>query len=212
LIQEDEMTDQHRIETDEALRAIIGAINPAVQMKINTTIDDFARAYIALSPFLVLSTSDRAGRQDVSPKGDTPGFVVVESDTTLLIPDRKGNKLVYGLQNILENPHVGVLFMVPGTGETLRVNGRATLTSDPQVCQRLSARGQPALLAIRVTVDECFFHCAKAFLRAQLWKPEAWPDRLRVSFGKMLAPKFGGGAEVEQTIDTMIEEDYRSNL
>lgn len=206
------MTDQHRIETADALRAVIGEINPAVQAKVNTTIDAFARAYIARSPFVVLSTSDRAGHQDVSPKGDTPGFVAVESDTTLLIPDRKGNKLVYGLQNILENPHVGVLFMVPGTNETLRVNGTATLTSDPDVCQRLAARGQPAVLAVRVVVEECFFHCAKAFLRAQLWKPEAWPNPLRISFGKMLAPKFGGDAQLEQAIDTMIEEDYRNNL
>jgi PPOX class probable FMN-dependent enzyme len=206
------MTDQHGIETVEALRAIIGEVSPAVQVKVNTAIDDFARAFIARSPFVVLSTSDRSGRQDVSPKGDTPGFVAVESDATLLIPDRKGNKLVYGLQNILENPHVGVLFLVPGTGETLRVNGRAALTSDPAVCQRLSARGQPAQLAIRITVEECFFHCAKAFLRAQLWKPEAWPENLRISFGKMLAPKFGGDAQLATTIDQMIEDDYRTNL
>jgi PPOX class probable FMN-dependent enzyme len=206
------MADQHGIETVEALRAIIGELNPAVQVKINTAIDEYARAFIARSPFLVLSTSDRSGRQDVSPKGDGPGFVTVENEATLLIPDRKGNKLVYGLQNILENPHVGVLFMVPGTGETLRVNGTAALTSDPAVCECLSARGQAAQLAIRVTVQECFFHCAKAFLRAQLWKPETWGERLRISFGQMLAPKFGGDAKVAEAIDEMIEDDYRTNL
>jgi PPOX class probable FMN-dependent enzyme len=206
------MTDQHEIQTAERLRAVIGELNPAAQVKINTAIDDYARAFIARSPFLVLSTSDRTGRQDVSPKGDAPGFVAVEDDATLLIPDRKGNRLVYGLQNIIENPHVGVLFMVPGTGETLRVNGSAMLTNDPETCERLSARGQPAQLAIRVTVQECFFHCAKAFLRAQLWKPETWGDRLRISFGQMLAPKFGGDAKVADAIDTMIEEDYRTNL
>ena len=206
------MTDQHAIDTADALRAIIGEINPAVQMKVNTAIDEFARAYIALSPFLVLSTSDRAGRQDVSPKGDTPGFVAVENETTLLIPDRKGNRLVYGLQNIIENPHVGVLFLVPGTNETLRVNGTAALTNDPAICQRLAARGQPALLAIRVRVEQCFFHCAKAFLRAQLWKSECWPANLRVSFGQMLAPKLGGDQQMAQMIDTMIDEDYRTNL
>jgi len=206
------MADPHGIESAEALRAIIGEINPAVQVKINTAIDEFARAFIARSPFVVLSTSDRNGRQDVSPKGDGPGFVAVESDTTLLIPDRKGNRLVYGLQNIIDNPHVGVLFLVPGTGETLRVNGTATLTADPAVCHRLAARGQPAQLAIRVTVAECFFHCAKAFLRAQLWKPESWPENLRISFGKMLAPKFGGDAQLADTIDQMIDEDYRTNL
>jgi PPOX class probable FMN-dependent enzyme len=206
------MTDQHAIDTPDALRAIIGEVNPAVQLKVNPAIDEFARAYIALSPFIVLSTSDRAGRQDISPKGDTPGFVAVENETTLLIPDRKGNRLVYGLQNIIENPHVGVLFLVPGTNETLRVNGTASLTNDPAICQQLAARGQAAVLAIRVRVEECFFHCAKAFLRAQLWKSESWPANLRLSFGKMLAPKLGGDEQMAKMIDTMIEEDYRTNL
>lgn len=206
------MTDPHAIDSVDALRAIIGEINPAVQVKINPAIDEFARAYIAVSPFIVLSTSDRAGRQDVSPKGDTPGFVLIEDATTLLIPDRKGNRLVYSLQNIVENPHVGVLFMVPGTNETLRVNGTASLTSDPEICQRLAARGQAAMLAIRVRVEECFFHCAKAFLRAQLWKPESWPANLRLSFGRMLAPKLGGDEQMVKMIDAMIDEDYRTNL
>ena len=206
------MTDAHTIDTVDGLRAIIGEVNPAVQVKINPAIDEFARAYIAVSPFIVLSTSDRTGRQDVSPKGDTPGFVVVENETTLLIPDRKGNRLIYSLQNIIENPHVGVLFLVPGTNETVRVNGTASLTNDPEVCQRLSARGQAALLAIRVRVEECFFHCAKAFLRAQLWQPPNWPANLRPSFGKMLAPKLGGDEQMVKMIDTMIDEDYRTNL
>jgi PPOX class probable FMN-dependent enzyme len=202
----------HRIDTVEALRAIIGEPSPAVAVKVATLIDEFARDFIARSPFLVLSTSDGTGRQDVSPKGDVPGFVVVESASTLLVPDRKGNKLIFGLQNILANPHVGVLLMVPGTNETLRINGSAELTSDPDVLARLTARGQPALLAIRVRVEECFFHCAKAFLRAELWKPESWPAAYKVSFGKMLAPKFGGDAEMASSIDAMIDEDYRENL
>jgi hypothetical protein len=159
-----------------------------------------------------LSTSDRSGRQDVSPKGDPPGFVAVENDKTLLIPDRKGNKLIFGLTNILENPHVGVLFVVPGTPETLRVNGTAELTHDPAVIERLSARGQPALLAIRVHVEDCFFHCAKAFIRSELWKSESWPERQRLSFGKMLAPKLGGDDTLADAIDTMVAEDYRTNL
>jgi PPOX class probable FMN-dependent enzyme len=204
-------TNGYRIETVEGLRAVIGEPSPAVQVKIDSALDGYGRDFIARSPFLLLSTSDAAGRQDVSPKGDMPGFVAVENDTTLLIPDRKGNKLVFGLQNILLNPHVGVLFIVPGTNETLRVNGRAELTSDPSICQRLTGRGQPAVLAIRVTVEECFFHCAKAFLRASLWKAETWTPH-RVSFGAMLAPKFGGDEQVAKAIDAMIDEDYRSGL
>lgn len=204
--------DAHRITTVEALRAVVGEANPATRVKVGDRIDDYARAFIARAPFLVLSTSDADGQQDVSPKGDGAGFVQVEDEHTLLIPDRSGNKLVMGLQNILANPHVGLLFMVPGTGETLRVNGRAELTTDPALLARLTARGKPAVLVIRVTVEECFFHCAKAFLRAQLWKPATWPDNLRISFGKMLAGKLGGDAQVAAAIDTLIDEDYRTNL
>lgn len=206
------MSDRHRIATVEELRAVIGEPNPAVSLKLETALNGHARAFIARSPFLVLSTSDGAGAQDVSPKGDAPGFVAVEDEHTLLIPDRKGNKLVFGLQNILVNPHVGVLFLVPGTNETLRVNGRAELTADPAVLERLAARGQAALLAIRVRVDECFFHCGKAFLRAQLWKPAAWQSAERVSFGRMFAEKTGGDDELARSIDAMIDQDYETGL
>ncbi len=204
--------DAARITTVEELRAVIGEPSPATQMKVWSTLEPPAREFIARSPFLVLATADAAGNQDVSPKGDIPGFVAVPDERTLLIADRKGNKLVMGLQNVLENPHVGVLFLVPGTNETLRVNGRAELTRDAAVCEQLAARGQPALLAIRVTVDECFFHCAKAFLRAELWKPATWPAGVRVSFGKMFAAKLGGDETMAQQIDAVIEDDYRSNL
>lgn len=136
----------------------------------------------------------------------------VEDESTLLIPDRKGNKLIFSLQNILANPQVALIFLVPGTEETLRVHGTARLTADPDVLERLDARGQPALLAIRVRVDACFFYCAKAFKRSRLWDPASWPQPLRVSFGKLLARKLGGGAELEGSIDRMIEDDYKNNL
>lgn len=205
-------TDPHRIDGIEALRAVVGESGPATEAKIETTLGEFARAFIARSPFLVMATADRDGHLDVSPKGDGPGFVAVEDEHTLLVPDRTGNRLVFGLQNVLANPRIGLIFLVPGTGETLRVNGRAELTKDPEICQRLSERGKPAQLAIRVTVEECFFHCAKAFLRAQLWKPESWPPHEKVSFGKMMAPKFGGDEQVAAAIDQMIDDDYRDNL
>jgi len=201
----------HQIQSGEQLRAIVGEVNPVTSLKLGAALDAAARDFIARSPFLVLSTSDTEGNQDVSPKGDAPGFVAIEDDQTLLVPDRKGNRLIYGLQNILANPHVGLLFMVPGTSETLRVNGAASLTADPDICARLSARGQPAQLAIRVTVRECFFHCGKAFLRAQLWKPETWPHHT-VSFGKILARKVGADETMAEQIDEVIADDYRNNL
>jgi PPOX class probable FMN-dependent enzyme len=204
--------DPHRITSVEQIRALVGEFNPSAQLKVSDALDAHARAFVARSPFLLLSTSDADGRADVSPKGDHAGFVAVEDERTLLIPDRSGNRLIFGLQNILANPQVGLLFLIPGTGETLRVNGRAHLTGDPAIRERLSSRGKPALLAIRVEVEECFFHCAKAFLRAALWKPETWPKDVKVSFGRIMADKLGSGDDVAQAIDVMIEENYRTDL
>jgi uncharacterized protein len=205
-------TDPHRLTTVEQLRAIIGEPPPLVSHKLWKTLEPAAVEFINRSPFLLLATADANGNQDVSPKGDGPGFVAIENDTTLLIPDRKGNKLVFGLQNILMNPHVGLLFLIPGTGETLRVNGTAELTAAPAVLERLSARRQRAVIAIRVTVKECFFHCAKAFLRSQLWQPDTWQPQHRISFGKLLAAKAGGDDQMAQQIDQLVEQDYQTNL
>jgi uncharacterized protein len=205
-------TDPYRITTVEQLRARIGEPSPLVEYKLWRSLEPVAIEFIQRSPFLLLATSDAAGNLDVSPKGDGPGFVAVEDPATLLIPDRKGNRLIFGLQNILANPHVGLIFLIPGTGETLRVNGTAEVTADPAVLEKLSARGQPAVVAIRVKVQECFLHCAKAFLRAQLWRPEGWPPRQPLSFGKILAPRIGGDEALAQKIDQFVEEDYKTNL
>ena len=206
------MTDPHALTTVEQVRAIIGEESPVVRTKLFQGLEATAKGFIARSPLVLLATADRDGRPDVSPKGDEPGFVAVEDDQTLLVPDRKGNKLIFALQNILANPTVALIFLVPGTEETLRVHGTAALTADPAVLQRLTARGQPALLAIRVRVERCFFHCAKAFKRSRLWHPETWPPNLRISFGKLLAPRLGGGDDLAGSIDRMIQEDYKTNL
>lgn len=202
----------HRITTLEEIRAIVGEPNSVTPQKVFSALDRTATDFIARSPFLLLATADREGRPDVSPKGDGPGFVAVEDEHTILIPDRKGNRLVFSLQNLLANPNVAVIFLVPGTDETLRVHGTAELTRDPAVLERLSARGQAALLAIRVTVRASFFHCAKAFRRSRLWQAESWPPRQKISFGKMLAPKIGGDDSVAEIIDRAVEEDYEQNL
>jgi PPOX class probable FMN-dependent enzyme len=206
--------DDGRVETLGALRDIIGEPVEGIDLKVYDTVGPEAQAFIARSPFLVLSTADADGNLDASPKGDDPGFVEVEDEHTLLIPDRPGNKLVYGLRNVLENPHVGVLFFVPGTTETLRANGRAELRRDPELLARLAARGKPAVVAIRVHVDECFFHCSKAFIRSKLWKPDTWPEKQKISFGRMFAERLGVADDdsLTTTIDAMVEEDYRTNL
>lgn len=207
-----ENSGDHRITTVEQLRAILGEPNPMTPKKLLRELDEMAIDFIRRSPFLVLGTADADGNQDASPKGDGPGFVFIENASTLLVPDRRGNKLLFSLQNILVNPHVGIIFMIPGTDETLRVNGTAELTSDPVLLERLSARGTPAQLAMRVTVRECFFHCAKAFIRSQLWNPETWPARKHISWGKYLASKVGAGEEVAMKIDEHVQQDYKNNL
>jgi uncharacterized protein len=207
-----ENSHNHRIETVARLQALIGEPNPLTPKKLFSSLDQAAIDFIRRSPFLVLATADAQGNQDASPKGDGQGFVAVEDEHTLLIPERKGNRLMFGLRNILSNPQVGIIFLVPGTDETLRVNGAAELSDDPDLLVRLSARGAPALLAIRVTVRECFFHCAKAFIRSQLWKPATWPERRKISFGKILSAKVGGGEELARQVDKAVEQDYKDNL
>ena len=204
--------DPHAITTPERLREIVGEAMPGLDLKNQDVLDEFAIDFLGRSPFLVLSTSDTAGNLDASPKGDTPGFVLVEDEKTLVIPDRPGNKLVYGHLNIMANAKVGVLFLIPGTPETLRVNGTAELTADPDLLARLAARGKPAVLAIRVHVEECFFHCAKAFMRSKLWQADSWPERQKISFGRMLAKRVGGDEKVAKAVDKAVETDYRDNL
>jgi PPOX class probable FMN-dependent enzyme len=201
----------YRITTVDQLRTLMGEPHPATPRKLLRTLDDLAVDFIGRAPFMVLGTADAEGNQDVSPKGGAPGFVMVGDRNTLFIPDRKGNKLLFGLQNVLANPHVGLIFMVPGTDETLRVNGSAELSVDPAILSRLSSGGSPAQLAIRVHVRECFFHCAKALIRAQLWKPESWSEKIRFSWGRYLATRSDGEGAAEK-IDHMVEHDYKNNL
>lgn len=206
------MTTDYRIKDAAQLRELIGDPGTLVPKKLLGALDEAAMGFIRRAPFLVIATADAEGNQDASPKGDGPGFVVIENPSTLLIPDRKGNKLVFTFQNILANPHVGLIFMVPGTDETLRVNGTAELTVDPSILERLAARGSAAQLAIRLTIRECFFHCAKAFIRSQLWHPESWQERIKISWGKYLAEKMGADAQFATQIDQFVEQDYKTNL
>lgn len=194
-----------------ALRQRYGEIHPLARDKVLPGLDRHARAFIALSPFLVLGTADAAGNQDTSPRGDPPGFVQVADDRTLLIPDRPGNRRVDSLANIAAHPKVGLLFLVPGFDETLRVNGSARLSEDPALLARLAVQGRPALLAIVVTVEEVFFHCSKAFIRSRLWDPAARVERSRMpTLGRIIADQIAGvdAGEADRDIDA----DYRSGL
>ena len=201
-----------RIENAEALRKLIGFPTEMVPHKIHRELNARAIAFIGKSPMLMLSTTDARGQATVSPKGDPAGFVHVEDDRTLLIPERKGNKLIFSLTNILSNPAVGLIFLVPGTCETLRVQGTAELLDDVSLREKVPARNSKALLVIRVRVNECYFHCAKAFLRADLWKPETWPEKMTISFGEEIAENGGIGREAIGEFDRAVAGRYKSDL
>jgi PPOX class probable FMN-dependent enzyme len=167
---------KHVVTREDELRALMGLPSERAVKKESATLDEPTRKFIEHSPFLLLATANSAGQCDVSPKGDGPGFVRVLDERHLVIPDRPGNKRLDGMRNLLQNPHVGLIFLIPGREETLRVNGRASIVRDEEILAPLAARGKQPLLAIGVEVEECFFHCPKAFRRSQLWEPEAWPD------------------------------------
>lgn len=201
-----------RIETTEALRAVIGTPGEVVPHKIHRELNDRAIAFIGKSPMMLLSSADADGNATVSPKGDPAGFVLVEDSRSLLIPERKGNKLIFSLTNILAHPGVGLIFLVPGTGETLRVQGQAELRDDAGLCAKAAARGSPALLVIRVRVTECYFHCAKAFLRSNLWQPHTWPEKIAISFGEEVARGAGMDRESIREFDQAVAGRYRTDL
>ncbi len=206
------MSDPHAIESEEQLRELIEPPNPVIQTKLFESIDPFAKRFIEHAPIIMVATGSPEHGLDVSPKGDAPGFVEVESEKILLIPERPGNKLAYGFRNILANAQIGLIFIVPGVKETLRVNGRAELTRDPEVLERLSARNKPALLATRVHVEESFFHCGKAFIRSKLWKPDSWPEGMKADLGKQLAARMKAGDDVAREIETSLEKNYDEEL
>ncbi len=170
--------ESHAITTLDQLREVYP---PPAERSVNKEVDhldEHCRRFVALSPFVLISSSDSSGACDVSPKGGPPGFVHVLDRYRLLIPDATGNRRLDGLQNMLENPRVGLLFLIPGLGETLRANGRVELTRDPELLDGLETAGRPAKLALVVTVEVAYLHCAKALIRSKLWQPDSWPDEL----------------------------------
>jgi PPOX class probable FMN-dependent enzyme len=158
----------------DELTELVGPPVKRVADKVRHRLHELDRAWLAASPFCLLATADADGRCDVSPKGDPPGFTLVLDDTTIVLPDRPGNRRVDGFHNVLSNPHVGLIYLVPGRGDTLRVNGRASLVREAPFLDRMVVRGHRPTLALVVHVEEVFYHCSKAFLRSELWHPESW--------------------------------------
>jgi uncharacterized protein len=201
---------------EQTLRSLFPPTHTLAKIKALDHLDVHAKAFVARSPFLCIGTQTPDGRADVSPRGDPTGFVKILDDRTLLIPDRPGNNRLDTLANIIANPVVGLLFMVPGFDETLRVNGTAKLTRDPDLLAQLAVNDRQPTLAIVVSVDEVFLHCAKAFRRSRLWDPAERQDRSKMpSLLKILLDQTTGApddpAEMAK-IDAGLEEDYRKSM
>lgn len=200
-----------RIVDAAALRALYGKPNVRAANKALSRLDAHCRAFIGLSPFCVLGTAAADGSADCSPKGDAPGFVRVLDDETLLIPDRLGNNRVDSMSNIVENPNVGLIFFVPGMNETLRVNGKAEITTDGALLEPLSVHGKRPRTGLVVKVEEAFLHCAKALMRSKLWDPERHIDRESFpSLGRILADQTG--VQSPEIAEAAVEEAYRDKL
>jgi hypothetical protein len=199
------------IENAETLRRIYGAPGERAVKKQLDRLDRHCRAFIARSPFLVIASADTEGRCDASPKGDAPGFVAVIDDTTLLIPDRLGNNRTDTLGNLLARPGIGLIFFVPGLDETLRVNGRARVTTDPSLLEPLAVNGKVPRSGLLVSIEEVYFHCGKALIRADLWNPQKRLPRGEFpSLGRIIAEQIGGVDADEAERQTA--ESYRTRL
>ena len=184
--------DPHTIASLDALHGLYDAPSERVRLKQIDRLDEHCRAFIAASPFLILATCGSSGA-DGSPRGDRPGFVEVADDTTLLLPDRRGNNRIDSLRNIVENPAVGLIFLVPGVHETFRVNGRARISVDPALLARFAVDGKAPKTVLVITVQEAFIQCARALVRSDLWNPARHVRRDELpSIGTILAAHTGG--------------------
>ena len=191
------------------LRALYGQPSGLAVKKSLRRLDRHCREFIRLSPFLLVSTQGSDGA-DISPRGDPSGFVSVEDDGTILIPDRPGNNRIDTLENILHNPRVGIIFLVPGLNESLRINGAAEIVAGPEL-RRLAYQDRAPKTAIRVRIEEVFFHCAKALIRSNLWDPEARaPKGSLPPLGVILADQIAGVDGEAAT--AAIEDAYRTRL
>jgi PPOX class probable FMN-dependent enzyme len=202
-----------RITSVEELVALIGEAGQRARDKERRVLADLDRAWLAAAPFCMVATSDADGNCDVSPKGDPAGRLAhVIDDTTIAIAERPGNRRADGYRNILANPHVGLNFVIPGRGDTLRINGRAHLVSDAPYFDDLVVKGHRPVLALVVEIDQIYFHCSKAFLRAELWNPDTWaPDAVvprRSVIAQQLEPN---GLTVEQ-LDDYYGDSYTAKL
>lgn len=207
---------EHVVTNEQSLRALFPPVHTLAKLKSLDVLDDHAQAFIRRTPFICIGTQGRDGTADVSPRGDPAGFVAILDQHTLAIPDRPGNNRLDTMSNIIANPNVGLLFIIPGFDDTLRVNGQARLVTDPDLLDQLSMHDRAPRLAIVIRVTEVFLHCAKAFRRSRLWDPAHFQDRAAMpSLMKILLDQTTGAPDDTATMRQMdddLEKDYNSSM
>jgi PPOX class probable FMN-dependent enzyme len=204
---------QHQIGSEDQLRAIVGEpIHELVVVKSSKSLSEPMRKYIELSPFVCLATYGENGQADVSPRGDAPGFVHVLDDKTLVIPDRPGNKRLDSIVNIINQPNLALLFMIPSVLETLRVNGTGIVSNDPDLLARFEVSGKLPSLVIVVTVEEAFGHCSKAFRRSKLWGSDYLPSGRAPSLAEMMSGHLQLDEDTTSMLEAAIEDDAKNNM
>lgn len=196
---------RREVTSADELRAIVGQPTPAVAKKMTDRLSEAQQGWLKQSPLGFVATTDAHGRVDVSPKGDPPGFVQIIDDTTIAIPERPGNRRVDGFLNVLQRPHVGTVFVIPGRGDTLRINGSARILSDADYFDAMVVDGKRPILALEIDIEEVFFHCPKAFLRSDAWKPESWNPTAVPSVAQMA--KAFKPDQTQQELDAYYRED-----
>jgi uncharacterized protein len=216
MMKEFEVDPEFVITDERALRSLFQATHALAIQKQQGALDKHAQDFIRRSPFLCIGTQNLDGRADVSPRGDPAGFVKILDRHTLAIPDRPGNNRLDSLVNILANPNVGLLFIIPGFDDTLRVNGQASLVTDPEILESMRVKDRTPNLAIVVRVSEVFIHCAKAFRRSQLWNPDHLQDRAGMpSLMKIILDQSTGAPSDDdemRKLDDDLEDDYKKTL
>jgi PPOX class probable FMN-dependent enzyme len=208
-----ELAHPHAITSPDELWDLVGRPTEKVIAKERRELDERSRAFIASAPFLVLATFGADGSADVSPKGGPPGFVVVRSDTRIAIPEFPGNRRVDGLKNLVERSGVGIIFIVPGITETLRVNGVARVTRDPALLEETAVDGKRPWFVLDVEIRQVFSHCSKAFLRSHLWQPDTWPQPDEVtSPSRSIAERAVAERRSESAVRRDVEREYEPGL
>lgn len=201
---------QERITNEKELRDIVGYSSPLVSKKTIHELDSHCKEFIHHSPMIFISTSDNNGKCDVSPRGDRAGFIHIIDNKHFVIPERPGNRRLDSILNILSNPHIGIIFIIPRLEETLRINGTACVIKDPTILESMKANGKVPSFGIGVTVEECYMHCAKAFKRSKLWDQESWQDENELPKpSKILAAHTGAK---EEDVSKSLKESYEKRL